>query len=153
MEKQSFTGIVSETGEHPRFSDWLKAVRYGLLCRKGKLVELFLPVTMSRKRTTQQNRYYRGLLGLLEPVGYTGDEWHDMMRSKFLFEIVVIGDEEIKRLLSTTKLDTVQMSEYIEKIREWQREFLPEYYLPMPEEWRKMEEAEDQKILAWMDQK
>lgn len=136
----SFTGIVSETGDHPRFAEWLKAFRYGLLCRKGKLVELPLPKTLSKKRSIQQNRYYWGLLGLLSENGNTTEEWHDMLRGMFLFELVVIGNEELKKLKSTTLLDTVQMADYIEKIRAWQRDNMQACYLPTPEEWKRMEE-------------
>ena len=108
--------------------------------QKGKLVELIFPKVLYQNRTNQQNRYYRGLLGLLSSNGNTPDEWHDMMRGLFLFEIIVIGDIELKRLISTTTLNTVGMSDYIEKIREWQRENLPKCYLPTPEEWKRWEE-------------
>ena len=143
MSRPPITGKVSETGEHPRISDWIKSAKYFCLCRKGKTVVLPEPKVLSEKRTDKQNRYMWGLYGLLSDyTGYTTDQIHDMMRGLFLFEIVVMGNDEVKVLLSTTKQDTAQLSAYIEKMREWQRENLPECYLPTPDEWKKMEEAE-----------
>ena len=143
MPQPTFIGPVSESGEHPMFSAWIKLVTYRLLCLKGKLVDLPLPKALSRKRTDRQSRYYWGLMGLLEDfAGFTKDEFHDMFGKMFRIKIIVIKDEEYETIISTTDLDTIAMAEYIEKIREWQLNKLPECYLPSPDEWRRMEENE-----------
>ena len=142
MKTDSFTGIIDENGKHPRFTEWIKSIHFFLLSRKGKLIELPYPKVVSRKRSDAQNRYMRALYGLLESVGYTADEWHDMMRSLFLFRIDIVGNTEIKYLISTTTLTTVEMSDYIEKIRDWQQKNIPECYLPTPKEWEEWERGE-----------
>ena len=143
MSDFPFTGRISDTGEHPRLADYIKAIKYFCLCRKGKLVDLHAPKKVSQQRTNLQNRYMWGLYGLLSDyTGFTTQEIHDMMRGLFLFKMVVIGETEIKVLISTTTLTTMEEAEYIEKFREWQREHLPECYLPTPDEWKRWEEGE-----------
>lgn len=143
MKTDSFTGIIDENGKHPLFSVWLKYVSYFLLCRKGKLIELPQPHVLSQKRTDKQNRYYWGLIGLLVTfTGYTKDEFHDGFGQKFRKKIIVVGTAELETIQSTTDMDTVEMADYIEKIRDWQRTYLIECYLPTPKEWEEWERGE-----------
>lgn len=145
MSWSPITGKVSETGEHPRLADYIKELKYFCLSRKGKVVELVSPEVLSENRSDAQGRYYWALLGLLsDATGYHKDDWHNTLREMFFFEIVVIGNAEVKRLLSTqkNKTTTAKMAEYTEKIREWQQENLPEAYLPTADEWKKWEEGE-----------
>jgi hypothetical protein len=143
MATQSFIAPVTPSGDHPLFDVWIVKFKYRLLCLNGRLVDLPLPKAISRKRSDRQNRYYWGLMGLLEDdTGFTKDELHDMFGVMFRKKIIVIGNEECETIVSTTDYDTDEMSDYIEKIRQYQQVKLPNCYLPTPEEWRKMEEQE-----------
>jgi hypothetical protein len=66
-------------------------------------------------RTGDQNSlYWKFVEGFGNHFGYDKDFTHDLLRFKFLFEIVTIDGEQHKRLLSTTKLTTKEMTDYIE---------------------------------------
>lgn len=69
-----------------------------------------------RSRSSQQNRYYWGVVIRLlsELTGFTDDEMHDAMRFKFLR---IMGD--LVTVKGTSTLDTEEMEAYIEKIRQW----------------------------------
>lgn len=67
------------------------------------------------KRSNEANRLYWAFLGEFgNHLGYDSEFMHDLMRYKFLFEIVNVLGEESKRLKSTTKLDTKEMADYFE---------------------------------------
>jgi len=86
-------------------------------------------------RTTNQNSlYWLWLACLSEETGHTKDELHSFFKNKFLSKnkINVLG-EEINDVPSTTKLDTKQFSEYLDKIKEFAFENLG-IRLPVPED-------------------
>jgi hypothetical protein len=58
---------------------------------------------------------------------------HDMLKAEFNYEILVIGDKEMRKPKSTAKMETVEFSEYMEKVRMWAAKFL-ELYVPDPNE-------------------
>jgi hypothetical protein len=76
---------------------------------------------------------------LAEHTGYTPDEIHEILKAKFIPKRLAItnGNGEIcgEFVLggSTTKLDTLDFSEYCERIREWAAESL-DIVIPDPSE-------------------
>ena len=76
------------------------------------------------QRSVEQNSRYWKILTLIkehvyETIGRTDteEELHDFFREKFLpSSIKVIGGIDIKKLTSTTKLNTKDMTDYMEKI-------------------------------------
>jgi hypothetical protein len=73
------------------------------------------------KRSNIQNAYYWVVLGIIgEYTGYEPEEMHELMKFKFLgFDEKVIKQtgEVLKNIKSTKTLDTLEFSNYIEKIR------------------------------------
>lgn len=90
-------------------------------------------VNSYNKRSTQQNRYYFGLVVPLIQKGIndlghelTKEETHEFLKSKFnLIELVNkdTGDYELIPQ-STTRLNKEDFAAYIEKIQRWAADFL-----------------------------
>lgn len=78
-------------------------------------------------RSNQQNRWYWGVVldALSEHTGYTPEECHDLCKRKFLPKTLALSDgngvvvEELVIGGSTTKLNTQQMAQYCDDIRDW----------------------------------
>lgn len=68
-------------------------------------------------RTTQQNRYYFGVIVkiLADELGYSVDEMHEALKWKFL----KIHENELPTVRSTTDLSTAEFSDYCEKIKQF----------------------------------
>ena len=104
-------------------------IKQHLLPLKGELVAVTAD-KLRRHRTDDQNRYYRGVVlkTIADHCGYAGSEemesLHQEMRRRFLPKR---GSLSIP--VSTTSLDTKEMSEYIENIRRWAAEEL-QLYIP-----------------------
>ena len=86
-----------------------------------------------KKRTNLQNSYYWGvvLLILSNEFGYETEEMHMVLREKFLR----IHDDKHPDFViakSTTKLSTIEFSEYIDKIQRWAA-VEHQTYIPDPE--------------------
>lgn len=96
---------------------------------------LVVDVELYRKpRSNNQNRYYWFCLSLLSNhTGHTKSELHDFFKRKFL-SVPCDGWLEFKTG-STRKLNTLEMEEYLQKIRLFCDEII-EYYLPLPNETR-----------------
>ena len=101
-----------------------------------------------KSRSTQENRYYRGVIvplikaGLKEATGetYSNDQVHDLLKTRFLMYKVKIkdgefsGDDEyLTRIKSTTELSTVEMEQYLEDCRGFALEYLG-VTIPLPNE-------------------
>ena len=66
-------------------------------------------------RTGLQNDFYWKFVDEFgKHFGYDKDFTHDLLRFKYLFKIVDFDGVEAKQLLSTTKLTTKQMGEYLD---------------------------------------
>jgi len=83
-----------------------------------------------KRRSTNQNSYYHGVVLKLiaDQTGHTPEEVHHWAKSEFL---KIQG-----RLLtarSTTKLSTIEMEEYLAKVRSYASEKL-DIYIPLPNE-------------------
>jgi hypothetical protein len=87
-------------------------------------------LTIERKhahRSTAANRYYWGVVvaAISEHTGYTPEETHEALKTLFLpkkLAMVEKNGEVVNELViggSTTKLNTVEFSDYVTRIREW----------------------------------
>ena len=84
-------------------------------------------------RSTRQNKYYWGVVidMVSKETGYTPEEAHEAMKFKFLS--VFDADRQLRRVRSTSSLDTAEMEEYLANIRKWGDEYL-KVYIPNPNE-------------------
>ena len=83
---------------------------------EGKSVDVVIRIP-KKDRSNEQNRYMWGVVYelLSETTGYTPNEIHDAMRMLFLQDNL----RKIPTLRSTTELSTIEMEDYLEKIRQW----------------------------------
>ncbi len=98
------------------------------------LLEGEIEITIGKRkkgRSNNQNSYYWAVVVeiLSKELGYTPDEIHEALKMKFL----VKHTGKIPTYVSTTKLSTVKMEEYLTKVREWASSFLG-CYIPLPGE-------------------
>ena len=88
-----------------------------------------------RNRSTVQNAYYWFLLTMLETdTGNDKDDLHDYFKQRFLIShssLSFISDFQFTK--STTKLTTLEMEDYLEKIRVFASRELG-CFLPLPGE-------------------
>lgn len=92
-------------------------------------------------RSDRQNRYYWGVVlqMLSEETGHKAEELHEIFKEKFGLKNEIYlsnkqNEMEIANItISTTKYNTAQFEEYLEKIRRWSAEFY-ELYIPLPNE-------------------
>ena len=84
-------------------------------------------------RSIRQNKYYWGVVisMISKETGYTPEEAHEAMKFKFLS--VFDADKQLRRVRSTSSLDTAEMEEYLSNIRKWGDEYL-KVYIPSPNE-------------------
>jgi hypothetical protein len=73
----------------------------------------------SKRSNLQNSTYWRFVNEFGEHFGYDKDFTHDLLRYKFLYEIVDFDGQEARRLLSTTKLNTKDMAEYLDRCMRW----------------------------------
>lgn len=103
--------------------------------------EIDITVQRHRKpRSKEQNRYYWAIVGVarnaINEAGNTlsAQEVHDYFRGEYLREEIHVGEGNlIERIKSTTELSTLEMNEYIERIRQFCAEMFG-VYIPDPEE-------------------
>tara|TARA_A100001201_G_scaffold74484_1_gene67662 strand:+ start:170 stop:559 length:390 start_codon:yes stop_codon:yes gene_type:complete len=87
------------------------------------------------KRSGALNQYYwKVVVGILtDELGYTKEEMHEVLKSKFLYKKELIGDEWIRVAISTTKLTNKEFIDYIDKIKMFASQELS-IYIPDPNE-------------------
>lgn len=73
------------------------------------------------QRSANQNNYYWGVVleTLADWNGNDADEWHEILKARFLSREVEIGGEKMLYARSTRTLTTVEFEDYLTKIREW----------------------------------
>jgi hypothetical protein len=105
-----------------------------LMCLNGKEVEVVIKIRRN-KRTIPQNSYYWGVvLDLIaESTGYTTQELHEFFKRLFLKKVIKIGGVDYEVSESTSKLNTEQFSDYIEKIKKFAVMKL-DLHIPSPDE-------------------
>ena len=91
-----------------RFQNYLKTL-------EGQKVEIIVR-KQKTKRSDNQNSYYWGVVLdiLSRHTGYESDEMHEILKFKFLRKRI---SDDVEYVQSTTKLNTAEMEEYLEKIR------------------------------------
>lgn len=106
---------------------------------EGKTVEITVD-KQKKSRSNPQNRYYWSIVAiareLINQAGncWTGGEIHEYFKAEFLREESHIGEGIlVNRVRSTTELSTEEMNEYIDRVREWIREYF-NYAVPDPDE-------------------
>lgn len=80
-----------------------------------------------RSRTNKQNKYYWGVIvdRISNETDHTDEEVHEFLKTKFLGRrFIEIAGEEVEITKSTKKIDTIEMTRYIEQIRAWAAQFL-----------------------------
>lgn len=96
----------------------------------------------SKQRSSPQNSYYWGVvievLANHSEIGYTKDEWHEILKHKFLRITLWIPKKDgIKEMSvitkTTTKLTTKDFEEYLSQIRSWASQDLG-CFIPEPNE-------------------
>ena len=76
----------------------------------------------SKARSVRQNDYYWGVVlkCIADETGHSTDEIHELMKSMFLKDVIIVGNEPYITNKSTTRLTTKQFStDYIERIKFW----------------------------------
>lgn len=107
---------------------------------KGQQVTISFKLK-GKKRSNNQNSFYWGvvvdmIMKRLNDLGHdlTPEETHDFLKGRFNFkEIEAVADHFIEVPRSTSRLDTLEFIEYIEKIQVWASTFLG-LYIPEPNE-------------------
>lgn len=91
-------------------------VREYLITLEGKRFDATIRKERSQ-RSTNQNNYYFGVVCkvLGDYFGYEPDEMHEALKLKFL----QIGPCDVPTVKSTTKLNTSEFEDYLERIRRW----------------------------------
>lgn len=99
-------------------------------CPKCQL-EYFIKI---KQRSLKENNYYWGVVieTLVEQseTGYEPEDWHDILKNKFL---MYVNDQGFTRTRSTTSLTTEEFERYLEKIRMWAAQELS-VLIPLPKE-------------------
>lgn len=93
---------------------------------QGKSVDITIKQHKSQ-RSNNQNNYYFGVVCKIlgDYFGYTEEEMHDALKMKFLRH----GPCDMETVKSTTKLNTAEFEDYLEKIRRWA---VTEYSVSIP---------------------
>ncbi len=117
-------------------SDIEKAFHYAKRLLETAKFGILINISEKRqKRSTKQNRYYRGVIvaTIGKNEGYHKHEYeivHEALRDMFCPVKKIIFGVGIK---STTLLNTAEMEQYHEDIRAWYYDF-GSYQLPLPNE-------------------
>ena len=90
----------------------------------------FIVEERRKHRSIRQNAYLWGFVYTMigDYCGYTTDEVHDAMKMLFLKK-----EGKVMTLRSTTTLSTVEMIDYIDKIKQWASQEL-KIHIPDPDE-------------------
>ena len=88
--------------------------------------------TLSKGRSTPQNRYYFAVVAIVKDafweqhgIHLSSEQVHDFLKIKFNSIEVFNDDGVVEKIpLSTTELDTVEFEVYLEQIRQWALDFL-----------------------------
>ena len=116
-------------GNGKLFLEKTKAYEYLINSLEGKTIELTIK-KFRKKRTNQQNRYYWVCINFIaSEIGEDPEELHQTFKAMFLVD----KSGKIPIVKSTSRLTTVEFTEYIEKIAK--RVALIGIILPNPEEY------------------
>ena len=124
-----FLGTISNDGK--LLLDKAEGFHKHLHTLTGKRVELTVQ-KLRHPRTNNQNRYYWGVVVKLiaQHTGHDSEQIHELLK-QFHSPNWHLGEKAIPT--STTRLDTLEFSEYTEKCRMWANEFFG-LNIPLPGE-------------------
>lgn len=127
-KKQYLYGVVDKDG---RLCMDDKAAFARSLAAMRNLPVQVLVERRAKPRSLRENNYYWGVVIALisEWCGYTPEETHDALRAMFL---KAGGLEQMPRIFSTTSLTTVEMEDYLRRVREWAAH--QGVFIPLPNE-------------------
>ncbi|MFA5340264.1 MAG: hypothetical protein WC332_00665 [Clostridia bacterium] len=90
---------------------------------EGQAVEIIIRKPKTKRSDLQNNYYWGVVIELLsKELGYDQDELHEILKYKFLKKSSAFGGMEYVK--STSKLNTAEFEEYLDKIKRWSAEFL-----------------------------
>lgn len=146
MKKIEQSGRVNDDGI---LSIHYRKILDALLFNHFRNSDVDITITKKRKtRSTQQNRYYRGVIvpaiqqGLYETQGewLTKVEVHEFLKLTFNYKELVNMNtgEMIKLPVSTTESSTIEFELFLDKCRHFADEFL-NIIIPLPNEQAKLE--------------
>ena len=106
--------IIHNDSDKDRVISHIKALNVG----KPWSVDIKL---YKKNRSLSQNKlYFMWLKCIGDDIGYDSQDLHAIMADKFLpDEIVEYGGKQIKKDKSTSRLNTKEFTEYLEKIDRW----------------------------------
>lgn len=89
-----------------------------------------------KPRSNQESRYYWGVIVAMiaEETGYTDEEVHEFLKTKFLKKEMLIGRDHLAIGVSTATLTTVEFEKYCSEVRQWASAELS-LYIPLPSEY------------------
>jgi hypothetical protein len=114
---------------------WQNPERLSNLLQSLSGKEVFVTIKEFKpNRSLNQNSYYWGIVIeiLSDFTGYSRDEMHEVLKTKFLSYKVKILHEEFVITKSTTSLTTQEFEDYLRLIREWASTM--GCYIPLPNE-------------------
>ena len=83
-------------------------------------------------RTVSQNKLYWKILEIIsESTGHTKEELHALFGSLFLCNKIQVMGEPVNAIKSTTKLTTEEFGKYLNDIRFYMADVMPEIILPI----------------------
>ena len=97
-----------------------------------------LAITIEPWKSTTSNPQFRYYYGVVLPLiskqtGHSKDTLDAILKSRFLYEYVQVGNVVEKIPLSKTAITTTQFAEFLEEVICWAAEFL-DLVIPEPEE-------------------
>ena len=106
-----------QQGQIPNLSNIIDRLRYRLNHVTNGEYTLVVK-KKDTKRTSQQNRLYRRWLTIIEEAtGQDADMLHEFFKNKFLdIPTEQIFGEDVKKNITTTKLSTIEFTNYLDKI-------------------------------------
>ena len=122
--------------------DQLQTVEIQLCALEGKDLSVEIKRAV-KKRSNPQNEYYWGVVIPISVEGFkdTGNlmsdtEVHEFYKQRFNYKLVEVRGYSVKIGKSTAKLNTIEFSEYIKKIRDFADNWLS-VYIPEPTEFKR----------------
>jgi hypothetical protein len=107
-----------------------------LLSTLPEIVEIIVkPLSLQKPRSLAENAYYWSVVlsMIAEHTGYEKEEVHEILKNIFLRKEYNIGVDVVFAPVSTASLTTIEMEEYLDRIRRFAASEL-DLYIPEPNE-------------------
>lgn len=113
-----FKGIIERSRLHLDDNDKFR----DYIAHLGQNIEVEVIVRKRRKkRSLAENNYYWGVViaMLVIEMGLEDKQVHEFLKKEFLLQEIEIKGKMYKIIRSTTDLSTVEMEQYLERVRTW----------------------------------